>query len=537
MDTTGNRRALPDDVAELQRLLVQHLAELAASQARIAQLEQQVRVLSKWAFAPRSERRPRGPVDPGALQGALLFPELIAAAERVADEKQVQGTVEARPAPEGQSKPRGKPARRQQFPGHLPVVRTTLELLDAQRRCGCGAELAAIGEDVSRELERIELCVVHEIARTKYACKGCQGSVRTAPGPDRVIDKGLLGVGFLAHLLVQRFAMHLPYNRLEKQYGREGLSLSRTVLCESAVSCAQILAPIAEQIRKDALASGVVQTDDTPVVMQDRQADQPRQSRLWVYRGLGGEVFFDPTATRSRDGPSAVLADYRGYVQADAYGGYDHLFKGGTIVEVGCWAHARRYFVDAEATDPTLAKEALARIGELYGVERDAKERGLHAAERLALRQERSVPRLAALRDWMAVTRTAVLDKSPLARAIDYSLSNWVALARYTEDGRLEIDNNGAERALRSVAVGRKNWLFFGNERGGQTAAVMYSLLATCQEHGVEPGSYLRDVLLRIGTCTDVRELTPYGWKQRWAPVVAEHRASILERLLAAAGG
>ena len=309
------------------------------------------------------------------------------------------------------------------------------------------------------------------------------------------------------------------------------------MLCESVGRCAELLSPIAEQIRKDALRSGIVQTDDTPVVMQDRPTDQPRQARVWVYRGQGGQVFFDTTASRSRDGPVRVLADYKGYVQADAYGGYDGFFIDGSMVEVGCWAHARRYFVDAEATDPVLAKAAIDRIGEIYGVERESKERGLDAEQRAALRKEQSVPRLAALRDWMAVTRGTVLDKSPLARAIDYSLANWAALTRYTEDGRLAIDNNAAERALRTVAVGRKNWLFFGNDRGGQAAATIWSLLATCAEHGVEPQSYLRDVLLRIGRCSDVRDLTPYGWKQRWAPVVAAHRASIIERLLAAASG
>jgi hypothetical protein len=187
----ADARELPGDVEELRRLI-------ARRDERIAQLEQQVRVLTRWAFAPKSERRPRGAVDPGALQGALLFPELIAAAERLADEQQVQGAVELRPPKEDRAPRKKRPARRQQFPPHLPVVRTTIELPEEQRRCACGCELFRIGEDVSRELERIELCVVHEIARTKYACKACQGSVRTAPGPDRVIDKGLLGVGFLS---------------------------------------------------------------------------------------------------------------------------------------------------------------------------------------------------------------------------------------------------------------------------------------------------------------------------------------------------
>lgn len=199
--------------------------------------------------------------------------------------------------------------------------------------------------------------------------------------------------------------------------------------------------------------------------------------------------------------------------------------------------HARRYFIEAEDSDPVLAKEAIARIGELYGIERQVKEAELSAEQVREARQRESVPRLERLRDWMAVTRTKVLDKSPMAKAIDYSLSNWAALCRYTEDGRLSIDNNAAERALRTVAVGRKNWIFFGNERGGKAAAVMYSLIATCKEHDVDPRTYLRDVLLRIAKVGDVKELTPYGWKANWKPVVEAHRASIVERLMKTTNG
>jgi transposase len=416
------------------------------------------------------------------------------------------------------------------------VIRTTFELPAEQRRCTCGETLAEMGEELSRELERLEIAVVHEIARKKYACKACQGGVKIAPGPDRVIDKGILGVGFLAHVLVERFADHMPYNRLEAKYASEGFELSRSVLCESAGRCAELLKPIAEQIKQDALASGVVQTDDTPVVIQEGSDQRSRKSHVWVYRGLGGEVFFHSTESRGSEGPASVLRGYSGYLQADAYSVYDAIYKGGDVLEVGCMAHARRYFVEAEDSEPGFSKEAVDRFRELYGIERALKDAGASVDRIREVRQAESIPKLSSLRDWMAVTRTKVLDKGPLAKAIDYSLSNWQALTRYCEDGRLSIDNNAAERALRAIAVGRKNWIFFGNARGGETAAVIYSLIATCKEQGVDPRTYLRDVLLRIAKTSDVRELTPYGWKAKWAKVVEDHRASILERFAAALG-
>lgn len=529
-------RTLPDDVETLKALVAQietrYSEQLAQRDERIRELEHHVHVLTKIAFAPKSERRPSADfqLEPGQMH--LLFPEIVEAAERVADEKKIEGQVEVR-STGGTTAPR----RRKHFPPHLPVIRTTFELPSNQRVCACGATMGAIGAELTRELERLEIAVVHEIARTKYACKACQGGVKIAPGPERVIDKGILGAGFLAHVLVERFAHHMPYNRLESKYASEGFDLSRSVLCESAVRCAEILSPIAEQIRRDAIASGVVQTDDTPVVIQEGSHQRSRLGRVWVYRGLGGQVFFDSTETRSRDGPARVLADLRGYMQADAFPGYDAIYRSGEVLEVGCWAHARRYFIEAEDGEPELAAEAIARIGEIYTVERQAKAAGLSSEQRRELRQREALPRLGRLRDWMVVTRTKVLDKGSLAKAIDYAQSNWTALCRYCDDGRLEIDNNDAERALRTVAVGRKNWIFFGNERGGRAAAVMYSLIATCKEHEVNPRTYLRDVLLRIAKTSEVRDLTPYGWKARWQKVVEDHRASIAERLLLAARG
>ena len=519
-----NERELPNDVEALKQI--------------IAELQHRITVLTRALFAPRSERRPSAGfvMDPGQMH--LLFPELVEAAERVADEKRAPGSVEAKIPDEPAAQPKkASPRRRKQFPSHLPVFRTTYELTDDQLACSCGAQVSRIGEDVSRELERLEIAVVHEIARTKYACKTCQEGVRIAPGPDRVIDKGILGAGFLATVLVERFAHHMPYNRLESKYASEGFDLSRSVLCESSMSCAELLEPVARQILKDALASGVIQTDDTPVVIQEDSHQRSRKARVWVYRGLGGQVYFDMTETRGRDGPIEILKDYRGYMQADAYGVYDAIYKDGSVQEVACWAHARRYFIEAEDGEPKLVEEAIRRIGELYGIEQLAKEQKLDFDTVRALRQREALPRLAALRDWLTATEAQVLAKGALATAIRYAHANWAALCRYCEDGRLSIDNNASERSLRSIAVGRKNWVFFGNERGGKAAAVMYSLIATCKEHDVDPRTYLRDVLLRIAKVSDVSELTPYGWKKKWAPVVEHHRASIIERLMQAATG
>jgi transposase len=379
----------------------------------------------------------------------LLFPELIEAAERVADEKRVQGEVEI-----GVRGPARTPSkRRKHFPPHLPVMRSTFELPPDQRRCSCGHELSEIGEDVTKELERLDISVVHEIARKKYACKACENGVRIAPGPDRVIDKGLLGVGFLAHVLVERFGQHMPYNRLESKYASEGFDLSRSVLCTSGVRCAELLAPIAEQIRKDANASGVVQTDSTCVTIQEGSDQNSRQGNVWVYRGLGGQVYFDMTESRGRDGPRAVLADFTGYLQADAHVVYDSFYLDGRVTEVGCWANARRYFIHAEESEPAFAKEAIERIGELYGIRRQAKEAGLSYAAIRDLRQQESLPRLARLRIGCP-SRGRRSRRGALAKAIHYALSNWVALVRCTARTGGSIDNSAAERALRTVAVG-----------------------------------------------------------------------------------
>jgi hypothetical protein len=347
-----------------------------------------------------------------------------------------------------------------------------------------------------------------------------------------VIEKGLLGPGFLAHVIVERFGNHMPYYRLEGKYASEGLDLSRSVLCGSMARVAELLEPIADELRRQVVASPVVHTDDTPVVIAQTAEGGPQKGRVWIYLNREGRHWYDFTRTRKRDGPARVLGEYEGYIQADAYKGYDQLYLPGGATEVGCWSHVRRKFVEAEATDGAIATAAVDRIRALFLIEREADEKGLSAEARQRLRQEKAAPRVQEFRAWMDDAELQVLPRSPIAKAIGYARNQWGALTRYLEDGRLSISNNAAERALRPFAIGRKNWLFFQREGGGKTAAVLMSLLMTAKAAGVNPRDYFRDVLLRISTCSDVKSLTPHGWKERWEPEVTARRQQILESLI-----
>jgi hypothetical protein len=347
-----------------------------------------------------------------------------------------------------------------------------------------------------------------------------------------VIEKGLLGPGFLAYLITERFSHHMPYYRLESKFKSEGLDLSRSVLCEAMTRCAELLEPIADQIRKDVLESPVIHTDDTPVTIAHSADGGSRKGRSWIYLDQEKRHWYDFTETRKRDGPARVLADFTGFIQADAYAGYDRLYLPGGAIEVGCWAHARRGFVEAESSDPAVAKEAIDRIRQLFLIEEQAKD--LSPEARLELRRLRSVSLVDEFRVWMDEAETQVLPKSPAAKAIGYVRNQWRALTRYLEDGRLEISNNAAENALRPFAVGRKNWLFYQRNTGGKSAAILMSLLMTAKAIEIDPRQYFRDVLLRIATCSDVKSLTPHGWKERWEPEVKATRDEVLQKLIGA---
>ena len=353
-----------------------------------------------------------------------------------------------------------------------------------------------------------------EHVRWKYACRHCQEHVAIAEPPAKPIDKGLPGPGLLAQVAVGKFSDHLPLYRLEDVFARGGVELSRSTLCRWARCTAQLLEPLYQLMVDRVRRSRVIHTDDTPVSVLDPMLPKTRTGRFWVYCGDPQNPYsvYDYTASRKRDGPASFLKDYQGYLQADAFAGYDGIYAAGTVKQVLCWAHARRKFFEAKEAQPRETHPALAFIARLYEVEREAKSLSAEARERPAPRAivacAGRVPHLA------HGIAGRVLPKSPVGQAIHYVLPRWEGLTRYCEDGALAIDNNLAERTLRPCAIGRKNWLFLGNDRGGRTAAILFSIMASCKANQVEPWAYLRDVLCQLSYASPpaAATLLPDAW-------------------------
>jgi transposase len=387
-----------------------------------------------------------------------------------------------------------------------------IDVSEVDKICACGRLKTRIGETVSEKLEYVPASLrVIETARFKYACPHCHDGVVEAAALPQAIEKSLAAEGLLAHVVVSKYVDHLPLYRQERIFLRQGLDLSRTTLCGWVADVATALAPIGDELRRQVTAATYLQTDDTPITILEVSGGS-RKGRLWTYLDpIGRQVMFDATPTHERDGPEAFLADFAGDLQADAYTGYDALYATGRIREIGCWAHARRGFVEGLATDVRAAL-TVALIQQLYEVERAGAE--LSADARCALRRELSIPllaKIAAERDQLAQT---VLPKSPLGDAIRYLTNQWAALQRFVDDGRLGIDNNRAENQLRVVALGRKNWLFAGSFEGARRAALLYALVQSCALVDVPPFEYLKDVLLRVATHPQrlIGQLTPKGW-------------------------
>jgi transposase len=345
--------------------------------------------------------------------------------------------------------------------------------------------------------------------------------VIAAARPAMPIAKGLPGPGLLAHLVVSKYTDHVPLHRLERVYERQGLFLHRSTLCDRLAACAQRLRPLYDLLVSVVLQSRALHTDDTMVKMQELVTHRLRTARLWVYLGDAAHPYnvFDFMVNRKRDGPQRFLANYHGYLHADAFSGYDGLYlpdsrtAAARILEVACNAHARRKFHEARGSDALRLHQVLAYYGQLYELVRQAKD--FSDAQRLQMRQDLAVPILGQFHAWLEAQRGAVLPKSPMAEALGYAWNNWAALVRYTEAGCLAIDNNVAEREMKRIAIGRKNWLAVGSPRGGETAAVLFSFTATCQRLGVEPWAYLHDVLARLPATPagQLGELLPDRWQ------------------------
>jgi transposase len=404
------------------------------------------------------------------------------------------------------------------LPAHLPRRRIEVDLSEAEKQCACGHARTRIGEDVSEKLEYEPASfVVIETVRPKYACQNCHEGVVEAPAPPQAVEKSLAGEGLLAHVIVSKYVDHLPLHRLEGIFARDRIDLPRSTLCGWVADVATALTPIGEQLRREITAGDYLQTDDTTITVLGDDGGSFK-GRIWTYLDpLTKQVMFDATTTHERDGPAAFLAEFRGKLQADAYSGYDGLYQSGRVIEVGCWAHARRRFVEAFTTD-TAAALMIALIQQLYQIERDATE--LDPDGRHALRQEQSVLLLAKIDGERQALARTVLPKSPVGEAVRYLTNQWAALQRFVEDGRLAIDNNRAENQLRLVAVGRKNWLFAGSFEGARRAALLYSLVQSCKLIDVPPFAYLKDVLRRLPTHPHrlIAQLTPRGWAKTFGP-------------------
>ena len=402
---------------------------------------------------------------------------------------------------------------RRPIPSNLRRDDVVVDVPEAEKACAsCGVEKTKIGEDVSEKYDYApaELFVRRTI-RPKYSCPSCHDGVASAPSPAQAVEKGLATEGLLAYVLTSKYVDHLPLYRMESILARHGAEFSRTTMCEWVAACADALQPIYEHLRAEIVTADYLQTDDTPVTVLIKGSGS-KTGRLWVYVDpMGKRVFFDATPTREREGPERILKRFHGYLQADAYSAYDALYRSGRIAEVGCWAHVRRKFFDTKESDPEALK-VLSLIQRLYEVERQSAE--LTDEERATLRREKSSVILDDIdRVRRELSRTA-LPKSGLGEALRYLHNQREALGRFLLDGRLKLDNNGAENLLRVVAVGRKNWLFAGSMEGANRAALLYTLARGCKLAGVEPFRYFKDVLLRVAThpASRIDELTPSGW-------------------------
>jgi transposase len=502
---------------ELERVLEETAADYSQLQEKHAELAETLALLRRYIFGPRRERFQD---DPG--QGHLF--ELHDAAL----ELEVAAPIEPDTAALGAEPKAARPRRRTSF-DHLPHIRVEHDVDEAEKTCSCcGGAKHRIGEDCSRELEftpaKLEVRV-HVLP--KYACPKCRDGVASPPVPPKPVPGGIAGPGLIAYVVVSKFADHLPLYRLEDILMRQGVHLSRSTLCDWVRNASSLLKPLADLQKKLVLLSPVLWTDDTHVTVLGGEHPGSTRARFWAYIGDAEHPYsvYDFTMNWSRDGPASFLADYHGFLQADAYGGYDGIFLGsnGTIVEVACWAHARRKFHDARSNAPREANQVLEWIQQLYDVEDRA--RDWTAAERQSLRERESVPILDRIEKYLDELSPRILPKSALGKALTYARNQRAALRQYVSDGRLTIDNNVSERTLRILTIGRKNWEFLGSQEAGPRAAVLFTILAGAKRHRLEPWAYLRDVLLRLSAGeTDLEALLPDRWGASHPEHVLEHR-------------
>ncbi len=507
---------LPNDVETLKQLILEERRQRQAEAERFEEEKQAaideavkaaVAVILRRYYGPRSEK-----FDPRQL---LLF------GQRLEEVNIDTASIEEESGEKLKTRrPRHKHGR-QQLPDCLERIEIEHDLDD--KACpACGNERCRIGQEVSEQLEYfLASFKVLKHVRHKYACSKCDHdgynpNIATAVKPPQPIDKGLPGPSLLAYVAVSKLGDHLPLYRLESIFERQQVHIARSTMCAWMRCAGELVTPLVDLMAERVRNSKVIHTDDTPVPIQSPGQKQCRKGRIWCY--LGDEanpyIVYDYTPNRQRAGPAEWLKEYSGYLQADAYGGYDGVFHSQNVTEVACWAHARRKFYDAQDSNEEQATQMLALVGQLYQIERESKE--LSDTLRVAVRQERSLPVLEKIKAWLDAEGEVVLPRSPMAAAIQYAQNQWTALNTYVTQGFLNIDNNASERALKRVALGRKNWLFAGNDASAENHARLWSLIASAERHAVDPQAYLTSVLAKIGQTPreELGQFLPDVWKK-----------------------
>jgi transposase len=518
---------LPDDPSSLKQLVIERdrkIAELLKEHGRqIAELEkvkaeleleklrviQQLQLLKKQYYGPRADR-----VDLGQLllefacdlEARPVNPQDLPAGAEAADAKGVR---------------RVRHGRRRLADLDLPTIQKVHDLPEDQKTCPDGHMLAKIGEEHTFQIERAPGFFYRvEHVQIKYGCATCEHEgenprITLAEKPLQPIEKGMAGPGLLAYVVTSKFADFLPLYRLENIFARAGFAIDRSTMCVWAGDVADLVKPVYDAMVRRVLASHVIGTDDTILPMLD--VGKCRQARIWAYRGDGNHPYnvFDFTLSRSRDGPAVFLGDYQGTLLADAYGGYDGIAIEKSIVLAGCWAHGRRKVVDSHDLCPEIAGPILLRIRRLFAIEEPIK--GSTPEQRLAVRREKSVPVLAELHGLLLSRKDKLLPKHPLAQAIGYLLNQWKPLNTFAGDGAVDIDNNLVEQEMKRIAMGRKAFLFVGNQRGGRTAAILSSLTSSCRRHGVDPQFYFTQLLTNLPK-------TPVSQIDDWLPDAFKRR-------------
>ncbi|WP_122587524.1 IS66 family transposase [Pseudomonas viridiflava] len=500
---------LPDDPSLLKQLLEQMLFEREKSKGRIVHLEEENALLRQRLFGLKSEQT----ADPATPQLAL-FNEVESVVE-VIDENAEEEVV----AP---AKRRGK---RKPLPADLPRIEVIHELPEHELTCVCGCRKHAIGEEVSEQLEIVPMQIrVIKHVRKVYGCRDCETAPVIADKPAQLIEKSMASPSVLAMLLTTKYVDGLPLHRFEKVLGRHGIDIPRQTLARWVIQCGEHFQPLLNLMRDRLLESRVIHCDETRVqVLKEPDREPSSQSWMWVQTGGPPDrpvILFDYSTSRAQEVPTRLLEGYRGYVMTDDYAGYNALGAQTGVERLGCWAHARRKFVEAQKVQPKgktgRADIALNLINKLYGIERDLK--ASSDADRKNGRHEHSLPILAQLKSWIEKTQLQVTAQNALGKAISYLASNWSKLERYVEEGYLPMDNNAAERAIRPFVIGRKNWLFSDTPKGATASAQLYSLVETAKANGQEPYAWLRHALERLPTATSVEDyeaLLPWNCEPR----------------------